>query len=171
MKWVAVDKKYYFLQDAAEAQAQAAAEAVLGSGDTGNEERAWALESARAQYVRTWLASHEAEEAESGSAALDPRRVEFTEAEAVEAAGRILDGWCRLLNGRAYEVTYRTPGVIYLITPRLRMSIPARYVSRIVVEAGNESPMVLIDTTVAVMMLGLDAAEISILPGDPEISP
>jgi hypothetical protein len=166
MKWVTLDKKHYFLQDAALARIRRQAELPPGDGDDGEIGRAW--HQAGTAYVRAWLESQQREDAAPRSPDLDPRRAEVTGGAAREVAGRILDAWCRLVDGRAFEVTYRGRAVIYVITPRLRINIPTTDLRRLIVEAGSESPTVLVDTEAAVIMLGLETAELSLIGRDGE---
>lgn len=166
MKWVTVDKKHYFLQDAALARIRRQADLTQIDEEVKELDEAW--QRAGAAYVETWLESERREGTAPGSPDLDPCRAELTGGDAREVAVRILDSWCRLIDGRAYEVTYRSRGVLYIITPRLRMNIPTADVRRVLVEAGSESPTVLVDTEAAVIMLDLETAELSLIGRDGE---
>lgn len=175
MKWVTVDRKHYFLQDGLVARLHAQVELEMegAAGHSGDpeslRERAW--NRAAGAYITAWLDRHGGGGPTADRPELDPRRLELSDERARQAAVRILDAWCRLSEGRAYEVTYRTPGVLYLITPRLRATLPTHQLRRIVVEAGTESPTVLIDMASAVMILGLDTAELSLFPSETEDGP
>ena len=170
MKWVTVDRKHFFLQDALVARVHTQVELELERAAPDRKDleaaRTGAWDRAASAYVGAWLERHGHEEAEAQREELDPRRLELSGEEARDSAVRILDAWCRLSEGRAYEVTYRTPGVLYLITPSLRVTVPTHEVRRIVVEAGTESPSVMIDMDRAVMILGLDSTELSLFPGE-----
>ena len=172
MKWVTVDRKHFFLQDALVARVHTQVEHELERRATETEiedveaVRSGTWERAASAYVSGWLRRHGDEEPDAQREELDPRRLELSGSEARDSAVRILDAWCRLSEGRAYEVTYRTPGVLYLITPRLRITVPTHEVRRIVVEAGTESPSLMIDMDRAVMILGLDSTELSLFPGE-----
>lgn len=175
MKWVTVDKRHYFLPDGLvariHAQVEHEIERAAAPPNEAESARARAWERAAGAYITSWLGRYGHEDPPAEGPGLDPRHLELSEQAVRASAVRVLDAWCRLCEGRAYEVTYRTPGVLYLITPRLRVTVPTHEVRRIVVEAGTESPTVLVDMDNAVMILGLDTAELSLFHGETRDGP